>query len=651
MNRPTVSYYEFGPFRLNVSERLLQRDGTVVPLTPKLIDTLVVLVENNGHVVSKDLLMKALWPDTFVEESSLTQNVSLLRKALAESGRGYHYIETLPKRGYRFSADVRQLTSETEVLTHERISTSILIEEQQLDEIKHAVTPIQDVTVARVVRSRRPALVTAACLVVLCIASLFAWSKWSRSVAEPFTPKSVAVLPFKTIGATTDSELIGLGIADAVILQIARLDRPTVLPTSSVFKFTNRDQSPLSIGRDLGVDAVLEGTVQVDGDRVRVTAQLIRTSDGKSVWSKKFDQSYQSIFALQDSVSQQLTASVISSLGYSSDTPTLNHATNNPEAYQDYLMGMYFWNRRTKENLPKAINYFERAIRKDPDFARAHALLADCHYLSSQTTFQHITQEESLARADSEASRALELDETLAEAYNARAGVAFRRLNHEEADLAFRRALELNPNYAAAHLRYGYFLFLTLKLDEALAETRQALRLDPLAPASNCFLGYLLFMARDFDGAISANKIAIELLPESTGIRYNLGQAYALKGMFPEALAEFEKLAKDAPELAAKGKIKVYGLSGRKDEAKRLLRELPNNRNQELIDLATLYASVGEKNLALEQLERALKVYGPKKLFYYGAKMKFDPQVDPLRGDQRFHELLRIIESKGATKS
>lgn len=222
--------------------------------------------------------------------------------------------------------------------------------------------------------------------------------------------------------------------------------------------------------------------------------------------------------------------------------------------------------------------------------------------------------------------------------------------NYEEADREFRRALEVNPNYAVAHSRYGYFLLFTLKLDEALAQMRLAQKLDPISPVSNMALGYLLFMSRDFDGAINSYKIALELLPEAPGPRYNLGQAYAQKGMYPEALAEFEKLAKTEPVVATKGKIMAYGLSRQTSEAKRMLRELMAASNHEqiiMIELATIYASIGEKDLALQELELALKKYGRTDLFSYAAKMKFDPQVDPLRSEPRFNEWLRIITEPG----
>lgn len=642
MNTHKARYYEFGPFRLNATERLLQRDQEIVPLTPKLIDTLVVLVENSGHVLSKESLMQSLWPDTFVEESSLTQNVSLLRKALAEIGGGERYIETIPKRGYRFVADVREVAEpEQELVMHERVSTSILIEEEQADE-----TPVAARNIANWFHRKRMIAVTAIAACVALGAAVFAWSFRGRQAGNTFAPNSIAVLPFRTIGANEEAELLGLGMADAVIVQIARMKHPTVLPTSSVFKFTKRKEDAISIARDLGVEAVLDGTVQIEGDRARVTAQLIRTSDGTAVWSEKFDRPYTSIFALQDSVSQGLAASVASAFTTEAQSP--NRETASAEAYQAYLMGMYFWNRRTKENLAKAVNYLEQAVTLDPDFARAHGLLADCYFLSSQNAYKDLATDEPLKRAETSAQRALDLDATIAEAHTARAGVAFRHRRYDEADREFRKALELNPNYAVAHLRYGYFLLSRLKLDEALAAMKHAQRLDPISPTSNAALGYLQFMARDFDGAINSGKIAVELLPDSAAARFNLGQAYALKRMFPEAIAEFDKLVSTEPHLAARGKITALGLAGRTEEAKQILRDLTAKADHHQlgsVDLATLYSNLGEKDLAFDQLEIALQRYGREGLMVHVAKLRFDPQLDLLRSEKRFTDYLRRLEA------
>jgi len=641
MHKQSLRYYDFGPFRLNVTERLLQTSDRMVPLTPKLIDTLVVLVENSGHVVTKDSLMRSLWPDTFVEESSLTQNISLLRKALAEGGGGEHYIETIPKRGYRFAADVREhIAAETEMVMQERTSTQILIEEQLLEDSKEpAPLPATDsrrnVLAAPQTKFRLYSTIVAGSLVLVSVLTAGYWFQRNRAAAG-LPAKSIAVLPFKTIGPQTESELMGLGMADALILKLSRLDQPAVLPTSSISKFTNRNAEAASIGRELGVDAVLDGTVQRDGDRVRVTAQLIRSSDGKPIWSGKFDEDYRSIFMLQDAISEELAAALIPHVAPNKQRLNV-HLTENQEAYRDYLTGVYFWNRRTKVNLPKAIEYFEQAVKKDPNFALAHAYLGDSYFLAFQTGYEILRRDEALTRAGSSVRRALDLDDNLPEAHTVKAGILLCDRNYAESEREYRRALELNHNYAVGHLRYGYFLFYVSRLPDALLQMRRAQELDPVSPIANAALGHMLYMSRDYDGSIKFNKRALELQPDVTIVHLNLGEVYAQKGMFEEALAEFEKVRAENPQYAAAEKAYVFGLAGRRSEALNALEQLRqlSDGQADSFSTAVVYCALGEKDKAFEWLEKV----SPNMVM--SSEMRFDPRLDSLRGDPRFDDYLK----------
>lgn len=640
MDKQLPRYYEFGPFRLNVTEHLLQKSDEVVPLTPKLVDTLAVLVENSGHVVTKDGLMQTLWPDSFVEESSLTQNISLLRKALAEHGNGQQYIETIPKRGYRFVAEVRELNEQNGgLLVQERTHTEVLIEEHLIHDSKEPLRTANQFTVVQPTvnrdyyRVRKMALAGGA---VLLVAAAFFLFQRDRTAKSAFAPKSIAVLPFKTMNPTTQNDLMGLGIADALILKLSRLDQSSVLPVSSVFRYVNRDKDAVSIGKDLGVDTVLDGAVQQEGDRVRVTAQLISVSDGRTLWAGKFDESYTSLFILQDSISELMVTSMGSEIGTINQRPAAL-LTKDPEAYQAYLTGFYFWNRRTKANLSKAIDYLESAVNKDPNFAFAHAILADCYYLASQDGYEILNSDESLRRANAAATRALDLDETIAEAHATRAGILFEDRNYGQAEREFRRALELKPNYAVAHLRYGYFLFGDGKLREALSQMKQAQQLDPVSTVTNVALAYVYTMMRDYDNAIKWNRKALELQPDFSGGRFNLAMTYLHKQMFAEALAEFEKFKETDPSMALRGQAMVYGLSGRSKEARQLLKEImrgnPDDQMRRL-DLAILFGYVGEKETAFQWLEKVTPTR------FTVARLRFDPELDPLRKDSRFQEYL-----------
>jgi DNA-binding winged helix-turn-helix (wHTH) protein/TolB-like protein/Tfp pilus assembly protein PilF len=637
-------YYEFGPFRLSVTDRLLMRDDRVVSLTPKVVDTLILLVENSGHVLTKNTLIETLWPDSFVEESSLTQNISLLRKALAENSGGQHFIETVPKRGYRFLANVTEKTeahgahvSDEEVLVHERTSTQVLIEEHLVPEPKPVIdSQITNVEYSLVGQKRNRkvyALVAAALLLIVSVGGLF--FVYRRYSGNPPRSHSIAVLPFKTIGTQSESELMGLGIADAVILRLNQYEGTVVLPTSSVFRYTTREKDVVSIAKDLGVDTVLDGTVQRDGDHIRVTAQLIRSNDGKSLWSETFDEPYKDIFTLQDSISERMAVAIGHRI---SQKPLKGLSTRNFEAHQAYLTGVHFWNNRSKTNLAKAIQYFELAVQKDPSFVQAHALLADSYYLASQDGYEILSYEESFRRASMVATRALELDDQVAEAHVVRAAMLWGQRRMDEADREYRRGLELNPNYATGHLRYGYFLFAMQKIPEALNQMRMAQQLDPVSATSNAALAYLLFMTRDIDGAIRANKKSIELQPDFGGARYNLGVGYLQKRMFAEAIAEFEKLRPTDPAWATLGLAKAYGLAGNRKGAMSMLAEFEQTAGRERmmrIDYAILYNNIGDNDRAFELLEKI--PYFPT---VAATRLRVDPQLDALRSDSRFTEYL-----------
>ena len=644
MHHRPLSFYEFGPFRINVTERLLQRGDELVPLGPKVFDTLLILVENHGHVVEKRELMDQLWPDTFVEESSLTQNISLLRRALTSSETDRHYIETIPKRGYRFIGDVSQINESAQ---------NGLIETNGLTEISLTADTQNHQRVmipGRRERSRTNLYLAAIAVCVLVAVIAFGYRMKRRTAPAGLAGKSIAVLPFKTIGANGESELLGLGMADALIIRLSRLEELTVLPTGSVFRFTEPDKDAIAIGKQLGVDAVLDGTVQRQGDVVRVTAQLIRLSDGKTVWSAKYDEIQNNIFALQDSISEQLATSLIPEISASTKQTLWVKSTANAEAYQAYLMGVNFWNRRTQENLPKAIGYLEQAVAKDPDFALAHAILADCYFLSGTDEYRIRSMDEALSRAELSADRALRIDDNLAEAHTVKACIYMNRRQLDQAGAEFRRAIESKPTYAVAHLRYAYFLGWGLRIDEGISHMRRAQQLDPVSPVPNAALGSILLMARHYDESIKYSQQALELEPNLMSARMNLGEAYIAKGMFQEGIQELEKLQQTDDEYLLGQKAYAYAAAGRKEEAlKRLagLRKLVGERGAPYL-YASIYGALGEKDKAFEWLEKI----NLNRVMQ--ANLKYDFQLDSLRKDPRFNDYLKrhkleyLLEVEGA---
>lgn len=663
------------------------RAGEPVALTPKAFDTLLLLVSRSGHIVEKDELLKEVWPDAFVEEATVAQNIFTLRKALGQGQSGNRFIETVPKRGYRFVASVREVREGDDVLVVEKHTrTEIVTEEESVDVVSaggqsklaqraavapngwHAVfgqeaaatgsaeptTHDAGVALARPEAARadfgvkirpglKPYLLFALALVIVAGLALSFW-QWRRAKQREtaLMVKSIAVLPFKPLDADSGNELLGLGMADAIIIRLSKFQRLPVLPTSAIIKYTGRDNDPWALGQALGVDAVLNGTVQRSGDRVRVTVQLISLNDGKTLWSDKFDEQFTSIFAVQDSISERVAHALALQLTGDQRKQLAKRYTENTEAYQAYVMGLYFYNKRTKEGMEKAAEYFEQAIARDQNYALAYALLADTYYLRAYYGFNSLPIKEQMAKAKAAATRALELDETLAEAHTAMATI----LSDIGEDIGasereHKRAIELNPNYAMAHLRYGWFLFHTNQMDEAIREMRRAQELDPLSTTTNGALAGVLLFARQWDESIKYSKRALEIEPNSYISRLNLGDAYEGKEMYDHAIAEYQKAREihgvGWEPLASLGH--AYARAGRRAEAEKMiaaLQELAKKDSRALYGVAVIYAALGDKDKAFEWLEKGLEARTVR-----ARNLRYDAVWDLLKSDPRFNELLR----------
>src|SRR5215813_3120574 len=637
MNDELSLFYEFGPFRLNVRERPLEKDTELVLLTPKVFETLLVLVEHSGHVLAKDDLITRLWPDTFVEESSLTQNISLLRRALDEAPGSRQYIETIPKRGYRFVADVRRLSvdSEKTTTTQQSISTQLMIAAQIEEEVSESPAPAALVqrSTAWATKYRTAAVAIVTIVVVAGMAGYMLYH--TRTVDQSVAPASIAILPFKTIGNPGQTEVLGLGMADALIIRLSHLNQTTVLPTSSVSRYTNREKDAVSIGQDLGVEAVLDGTVQRDGDQVRITAQLIRLADKKPIWTAKFDQDYRDLFALQDTISEELASSLIPKLSAHESDHNSKLTPANQEAYEAYLTGLYFWNQRTRESLTKSLEYFETATQKDPNYALAHALLGDVYFLSYAGGSDLVPPNDALVKANAAINKALQIDEGLAEAHVTKAGLM--RMDPEGADREYRRALELNPNHGIGHMRYAQFLFNQRKLDDAVAHSKRAVELDPTSPVTHISYGFMLSMSRDNEGAAAQYVKALELQPDQVVARYNIANVYAQKHMFKEAMAEFDRIAEKDKILGTLGRAYVYANSRRSDAMRQELSKLEKENPARVgpLNVVALYGMIGDKNTAFDLLDKIEPVP------FVLARLKFDPDLDSLRGEPQFDDYLK----------
>ncbi|HEX8068780.1 MAG TPA: winged helix-turn-helix domain-containing protein [Pyrinomonadaceae bacterium] len=657
MSQQTERLYEFGPFRLDPLKRRLVRDGQTVVLTSKSFDTLLALVEHRGRVLPKDELMRRLWPDTSVEENNLTQQISALRRALGERAGEHRYIVTVPGRGYSFVSDVREVADEgADLILEQRTRSRITIdvEEEHTDghgeeqperhETDRAAESTRTHAIAPAARRRTRARLFALVSVGLAMSLLLALFTYQRLARDESRaggpPKSVAVLPFKSLNTDANEDLLGAGMSDTLIAKLSNVRQINVRPTSAVLKYAAADANTLAAGRELGVDAVLEGTVQRAADRVRVTVQLLDVRQGRPLWAQSFDEGLSDIFVVQDVISEQVAQALLARLNGAEQRRLRKHDTNSVAAYQDYLRGRYFWNRRDEDGLRKSVGYFEQAIATDPTYAVAYAGLADAHNLLVNYHLAGSSADESAERARAAVTKALELDDTLAEAHASLASMKFYgEHDNAAAEREYLRAVELNPNYATAHHWYSEYLAMTGRPAEAMTEIKRAQELDPLSPVINTTVGERLYFARRYGEAAEQLRRTLELSPDFYHAHYLLGLTYEQQGLYAEAVAEYQRaraLAGSHGALAAGALGHVYAVTGRRREALRLLNELqrPDGDAPYPYAVATVYLGLGAKREAIEWLQKMPSADAAWLL-------KFDPRLDDLRAEPTFRSLLQ----------
>jgi TolB-like protein/DNA-binding winged helix-turn-helix (wHTH) protein/Tfp pilus assembly protein PilF len=611
--------YAFGPFQLDPAQRLLFRDDGVVPLTPKALDTLLVLVENRGQLLTKDELLERVWPGTFVEEVTLAKNISTLRKALGEPPEGGEYIETHSKRGYRFVAEVHAIEREASAAP--------------------SASPAETPAPAAAPSARPPAWrVSAAVLAaVLLVTGAALWYR-GRSLATPANGKiMLAVLPFENLSGDPAQEYFSSGLTEEMITQLGRLDpgRLGVIARTSAMQYKDAHKDVRQIGSELGVDYLLEGSVRREGNRVRISAQLIQVRDQSHQWAADYDRDLRDILALQSEVAGAIAQQIRLQLTPEQHARLQNARTLNAEAYESYLKGRFFWNKRTVEGHQKAIEYFQKAVALDPNYAQAYAGLADAYALLGSWANPVMPRGEAMGQARAAAQKALSLDDSLSDAH---ASLGFVKMHYDwdfaGAEKEFQRAIALNPGYATAHHWYAYDLAALARLDEALAEVRRAQQADPLSVIISRDVGEMLLFAGRDDEAIAQCRKTLEMDPNFGHAHLLLAWAYHHKGQSKEFMEELEKVARAGQE-HAQGVF--YALQGKRAEAHRVLARFGKNYGSAL-DTAAVYVYLGEKDRAFALLEKALgeRVGGL-------IIMRVTPEWEPIRSDPRFEQLARRV--------
>jgi TolB-like protein/DNA-binding winged helix-turn-helix (wHTH) protein/Flp pilus assembly protein TadD len=610
--------YKFGPFRLDTSERLLFRDDQAVPLTPKAFETLLVLVRRSSHLATKDELLREIWPDSFVEESTLAKNIFTLRKALGSQADGADYIETVPKLGYRFVAAVE---------AGERNGL-------------HAPAPAE----AHPPRPRwRGWIWTVLVLVVaVALAGLVALRRWEAQEATGHRTM-LAVLPFANYSGDPGEEYFTDGFTEEMITQLGALrpDRLGVIARTSAMHYKNTSESIAQIGHELGVDYVLEGSVRREGEQIRISAQLIQVSDQTHLWAANYERSSRDILAVQSDVAQQIAAHIRGLLGEAEQIRLSNTAPVSPEAYDAYLMGRFHWNKRNRSDLRESISFFQKAIAAQPDYARAYSGLADAYLLLGP--YDGMPRDQAAADARRAAEKAVALNDSLAEGH---ASLGFLDLlygwNPVAGEKELRRALALDFNYATAHHWLAYDLAAMGRFDEAIAEIREAETLDPLSANIAADAGQILYLARRFDLAGAEVQKALDLDPNFSTAHWYLGLLYQERQRGADAVEEFIRSTElhklDAARLARiRSGFATGGLPGFwRAYLDWLDQDPPRKQAAPAFSLAEVAAQAGDTERAFAELQQAVNERYPSLVF-----LNVEPIFDPLRSDRRFADLLR----------
>jgi DNA-binding winged helix-turn-helix (wHTH) protein/TolB-like protein/Flp pilus assembly protein TadD len=614
--------YEFGRFRLKVAERVLLREGELVPLTPKVFDILVTLVEHGGQVVSKEDLMKRVWPNTFVEEGNLTQNISLLRKALGETPGGVQFIETVPRRGYRFVAETLHAAANGN--GNGELAATVLP--------AAPVVSIPNTSIRPAGSKRTPIFALVAGLVVVSIIGVVYFTS-SGKAGNPSAIQSIAVLPFVDESADPDAEYINDKIAESLINSLSKLPQLRVVPRSVVAGYRGKEIDPRKVGQELNVRAVVTGKMRRHGDIISIQADLIDLENVAQLWGQHYDHKLSDALLVQDDISRDIFENLRLKLNVEEKKQL--------EAYGLYLKGRNAWNKRTSDALQQAIDYFNQAIAIDSNYGAAYAGLADCYNML--VVYGRFEPKEGFPKAKEAATKALEIDENSAEAHTSMAFIKFRwDWDRTATEREFLEAIRLKPAYAPAHQWYSSYLVAVERFDEAIAEAKRTEELEPLSFVASSHLGWIYYLSGQNDKAIEQCRKILELDPSSFPARRYLGLAYEAKGMYPEAIAEFQKGVKLSGSPLMHALLgHAYAASGRSAEAKQVLADLQQLQGQRYVSpytVAAIYAGLGDEEQAFKWLERAVEEHD-----IWLMNLKVDPVFAKLRSKRQFTDILARI--------
>jgi TolB-like protein/DNA-binding winged helix-turn-helix (wHTH) protein/cytochrome c-type biogenesis protein CcmH/NrfG len=624
--RPDVALLRFGPYEVDLASGQLHKFGYRIKLQPKSFLVLRALIESPGEMVPREELKTRLWPEnTFVEfESSLNVAVRRLREALSDDAQKPAYIETVPRRGYRFVGMVERI----EVPAATPASPSIVHGDAAV------VAPIEPGVTRNWWASRVWQLVVPATIVLLIAAGLFAWKRSTKSAAP--VSSSIAVLPFADLSPERNQSYFSEGLAEELLNELAKTPGLRVAARTSSFQFNDKISDPAAIGQKLGVGTILEGSVRKEGNRVRISAELVKAADGFQLWSATYDRNLNDVFAVQDEIALAITSELKLRLLKSNSVDIPQRGTN-IQAYNAYLQGRYFYERRTQDDLDKAYDYFEAAVKADPNYARAWSALAWVLIARAEAAYGP-SFAEGYESARTAAEKALQLDPGLAEAHAA-IGRIKRSYDWDwaGADAAFQKALEIAPQSSVVLLGASSLDASLGRFDEAVALNRRAVEIDPLSVVAHLSMGMHAYYAGQLNAAVDAYQKTLAISPEDPEAHYLLGLVYLERSQPQQALAEFQKDQRGSQRSV--GEALAYFALGRHAEADAALHQLINDyHTQAAYQIAEVYALRGEADGAFEWLEvaRAHRDAGLPAI-------KGDPLLRNLSRDPRFAVFLNKI--------
>jgi TolB-like protein/DNA-binding winged helix-turn-helix (wHTH) protein/Tfp pilus assembly protein PilF len=651
MQKLSHQVLSFDAFALDLTRGCLLCGAEEIKLRPKAFEVLSYLVENNGRLVSKNELIKAVWPDSFVTDDSLVQCLIEVRRALGDEAQ--QIIKTVPRRGYIFDKEVTDnSTAQVTTYREETAGVQVIIEEEETNGQRSLETPhwpashsVGLIAAPRATRIERLTTTIkqhkwSAALGVLTLAMVATAIVYFTRTGEAID--SVAVMPFVNVSADPKMEYLSDGLSDSIINSLSQLPSlKKVIALNSVLHYKGKQMDPQVVGRELSVRAVLMGRLIQQGDGLSISAELVDVRDNRRLWGQQYSRKLADITAVQAEIAQEISEKLRLRLTGDEKKRLTKRYTENGEAYQLYVTGRYYAHTRSGKGSQKSIELFEQAIKRDPNYAPAYAGLALTYSVLGYAGL--LPPKEARQKEEWAALKAMEIDDTLAEAHVAMAHLRALDLNWSASEEECRRALELNPNSAEVQGSYGHQLIVLGRLGEGMLHLKRAQELDPLSLELGADIGRALYISRQYDRAIEQFQKTIEMDPNFAPAHTRLGLAYLAKGMYEEAIAEYEKAkAIDERSRRAANLGYAYGVAGKKDEALKVLDELKERAKQADVspyDFALIYMGLGDKDQAFVWLEKTYEER-PDILEY----IKLDPKFDSLRSDPRFTDLLRRMK-------